>query len=165
LERLDPFRRINMLPLLRALSLLLLIPVPLLAADNPFTGTWKLNVTRSRLLPGDTTRSDVYHAIADESTIKISERVTDDKGVHRITVEAKIDGKDYPVIGDPMSNLVSYRRVSANRMEVTTKKGLHVTAKASAAVSEDRKTIVVNFTVYSQDDAKSGTAVYEKQPD
>src|ERR1051325_11915008 len=94
-------RRVNML--LRVLSLLLLLSVPALAADDPFTGTWKLNLAKSRLLPGDTTKSNVYRAVAGESTIQISERVTDDKGVHDITVDAKFDGKDYPVKGDLMS--------------------------------------------------------------
>jgi hypothetical protein len=154
-----------MLLLPRALFFLLLLFVPALAADDPFTGTWKLNLAKSKLLPGDTTRSDVYRAVADERTIKISERVTDDKGVHEITVEAKFDGRDYPVKGDLMSDSVSYERVSADRINVRTKKGPKVTAKASAAVSSNGKVITVSFTVYAEDRDHSGTAVYERQPD
>ena len=151
--------------LLRILSLLLLLAVPALGADNPFTGTWKLNRAKSSLLPGDTTKSDVYRTVADESTIKVNEHVTDDKGVHNITVEAKFDGKDYPVKGDIMSDSVSYQRVNANRIKVTTKKDAQITAKASAAVSRNGRVIIVHFTVYSQGKAQSGTSVYEKQPD
>jgi hypothetical protein len=151
--------------LLRILSFLLLLALPALAADNPFTGTWKLNLAKSRLLPGDTTKSDVYRAVADESTIKITEHVSDDKGIHDITVEAKFDGKYYPVKGDLISDSVSYRRLSANRMKVTTKKGAKTTAKAIAAVSSDQRVIIVNFTVYGQGKARRGMAVYEKQSD
>ena len=151
--------------LLRMLSVLLIVSVPALAADNPFTGTWKLNLAKSRLLPGDTTKSDVYRAVADESTIRITEHVNDGRGLHDITVDAKFDGKDYPVKGDVMSDSVSYRRLSADRIKVVTKKGAQITAKAIAAVSRNRKTIIVNFTVYEHKKARSGTAVYEKQPD
>jgi hypothetical protein len=151
--------------LLRILSLFLLLAVSALGADNPFTGTWKLNRAKSSLLPGDTTKSDVYRTVADESTIKVNEHVTDDTGVHNITVEAKFDGKDYPVKGDLMSDSVSYQRVNANRIKVTTKKGAQITAKASAAVSRNGRVIIVHFTVYSQGKAQSGTSVYEKQPD
>jgi hypothetical protein len=151
--------------LLRILSLLLLLAVPALGADNPFTGTWKLNIAKSRLLPGDTTRSDVYRAVADESTIRITEQVSDIKGLHDITVDAKFDGKDYPVKGDLVSDSVSYHRLSADRIKVITKKGARITAKAIAAVSTNRKTITVSFTVYEQGKRRRGIAVYEKQPD
>jgi|SRR6185437_85659 hypothetical protein len=151
--------------LLRMLSVLLIISVPALAADNPFTGTWKLNLAKSRLLPGDTTRSDVYRAVADESTIRITEQVSDIKGLHDITVDAKFDGKDYPVKGDLVSDSVSYHRLSADRIKVITKKGARITAKAIAAVSTNRKTITVSFTVYEQGKRRRGIAVYEKQPD
>lgn len=43
--------------LLRMVSVLLIVIVPALAADNPFTDTWKLNLAKSRLLPGDTTKA------------------------------------------------------------------------------------------------------------
>jgi hypothetical protein len=50
-------------------------------------------------------------------------------------------------------------------MKVITKNGARITAKAIAAVSRNRKTIIVNFSVYEQGKARRGTAVYEKQPD
>jgi hypothetical protein len=151
--------------LLRMVSVLLIVIVPALAADNPFTGTWKLNLAKSRLLPGDTTKSDIYRAVAGESTIRITEHVSDGKGLHDITVDAKFDGKDYPVKGDLVSDSVAYHRLSADRIKVITKKGAQITAKAIAAVSRNRKTIIVNFTVYEHGEARKGMAVYEKQPD
>jgi hypothetical protein len=39
------------------LSLLVLSSVPLLAQDNPFAGTWKLNLTKSKFEPGPAPKS------------------------------------------------------------------------------------------------------------
>jgi hypothetical protein len=151
--------------LLRALAVVVVLAVITAAADDPFTGTWKLNRGKSKLLPGDTTISDVYRTVADNNTIRIKEQMTDDRGVHNITVEARFDGKDYPVTGDPMSDSVSYERVKPDRIKITTKKGSQITAEASTAVSRDGRTITVHFVVYAGEKSQSGTAVYEKQPD
>jgi hypothetical protein len=47
--------------ILRVFCVVLLFAVTALAADDPFTGTWKLNVAKSKLLVGDKTTSDVYY--------------------------------------------------------------------------------------------------------
>ena len=45
---------------LRILSVLLLLSVIAFAADSPFTGTWKLNLQKSKMIEGDPTQSDVH---------------------------------------------------------------------------------------------------------
>ena len=69
--------------ILRELCALLLFAVTALAADDPFTGTWKLNIAKSKLLVGDNTKSDIYRMVADDSTIKFTDEITLDKGVRR----------------------------------------------------------------------------------
>ena len=148
---------------LRVLCALLLFVVTALAADDPFTGTWKLNIAKSKLLVGDKTTSDVYHMVADDSTIKFTDEVTLDKEVRNITVDAKFDGKYYPIKGDPDTDVVAYHR-NGNTLTVTLKKGGKVVGKDRVVVSQDGQSTTVTFTLYSEEKPQTGTAVYEKQP-
>jgi hypothetical protein len=147
---------------LRVFCALLLFGVTALAADDPFTGEWKLNIAKSKLLVGDTTKSDVYHMVIDDSTIKFTDEVILDMEVHNITVNAKFDGKYYPIKGDPDTDAVAYRR-NGNTLTVTLKKGGKVVGKDKVVVSQDGQVTTVSFTVYSKEKPQAGTAVYEKQ--
>jgi hypothetical protein len=149
--------------ILRVWCALLLFAVSALAADDPFTGTWKLNIANSKLLVGDNTKSDVYHMVADDSTIKFTDEVILDKEVRNITVEAKFDGKYYPIKGDPDTDAVAYHR-NGNTVTVTLKKGGKVVGKDKVVVSQDGQITTVTFIVYSKEKPQTGTAVYEKQP-
>jgi hypothetical protein len=149
--------------ILRVLCALLLFAVTALAADDPFTGTWKLNIAKSKLLVGDKTKSDVYLMVADDSTIKFTDEVILDKEVRNITVDAKIDGKYYPINGDPDTEAVAYHR-NGNTVTVTLKNGGKVVGKDNVVVSQDGQITTVTFTVYSNEKPQTGTAVYEKQP-
>jgi hypothetical protein len=96
--------------------------------------------------------------------VKLDEEITDDKGQRlKISFEAKFDGKDYPVTGDPGSDSVSYQRVSANTLRSTSKKSGKVTTKAKILVSADGKVTTVHFTDYSQPKPFHGMGVYDKQ--
>lgn len=109
-------------------------------------------------------KSDIAVVDADENGLKLTEDVIDDKGQPlKISYEAKFDGKDYPVTGDPSSDSVSYQRVNANTLKSQTKKGGKVATDATIVVSKDGKITTVNYTDYSQGKPAKGTAVYDKQ--
>jgi hypothetical protein len=148
---------------LRVLGAVLLFAVTALAADDPFTGTWKLNIAKSELLVGDKTKSDVYHMVADDNTIKFTDKVILDKEVRNITVDAKFDGKYYAIKGDPDTDAVAYHR-NGHALTVTLKKGGKVVGKDEVVVSQDGQITTVTFTIYSEEKPQTGTAVYEKQP-
>src|ERR1700751_2382903 len=104
---------------LRIMSVLLLFPVVTFAADNPLSGTWKLNLEKSKLAASDHTKSDVFHIKADDNSISLQEEQTDDKGSHRFSVEAKYDGKDYPIKvapPDPSPSTAAYKRVGTHEV-------------------------------------------------
>ncbi len=151
--------------IIRQLRLLFVILALSLAvfAESPFSGTWKLNVAKSKL-PPPAPQSDIAKVDADDNGLKFSEDITDDKGQPtKISFEAKFDGKDYPVTGDPSSDSISYRRVSANTLRSTSKKGGKITSKATIVVSKDGKVTTVNFTDYSQAKPFKGVGIYDKQ--
>jgi hypothetical protein len=109
-------------------------------------------------------KSDIAVVDADENGLKLNEDIITDKGeALKISYEAKFDGKDYPVTGDPFSDSVSYQRVNANTLKGQTKKGGKVASDAMIVVSKDGKTTTVNYTDYSQAKPAKGTSVYDKQ--
>jgi hypothetical protein len=94
----------------------------LFAAESPFSGTWKLSLAKSKSTP-PVPKSDVAVVDADENGLKLNDDVVTDKGGSlKISYEAKVDGKDYPVGGDPSSDSVSYERVNANTLKAKSRK-------------------------------------------
>jgi hypothetical protein len=148
---------------LKVLTVVLIMSLSLFAAESPFSGTWKLNLAKSKLtLP--VPKSDIAVVDADENGLKLNQDVITDKGESlKISYEAKFDGKDYPVTGDPSSDSVSYQRVNANTLKGTLKKGGKVTTDATIVVSKDGKITTVDYTDYSQATPAKGTSVYDKQ--
>lgn len=75
--------------------------------------------------------------------------------------EAKFDGKDYPVQGNP-SQHVTLKRISEYEIEETDKQDGAVTRVALMTVSKDGKSMRVEST----DKQRGGTMTYtaEKQP-
>jgi len=148
---------------LRVLFTVLALSMALLAADNPFSGTWKLNVAKSKL-PPPAMKSETASIVADDNNFQMKDEFVDDKGQSMtVTYNAKYDGKDYPVAGDPNSDSISFQRVDANTMKVTSKKAGKVVSTATVVVSKDGKTATVDFVDSSQMKPHSGTAVYDKQ--
>lgn len=149
---------------LRILLVLLLLSVVAFAADSPFSGTWKLNLQKSKPGAGDTTKSDVHHLLVKDESLTDEEEWSDDKGSNQTKTEAKIDGKDYPVTGDPMSDMVSYQHKGARELAFTSKKSGKVVSKGTIEVSGDGKTSTVKYTFTTPEGkTETGTMVYEKQ--
>src|SRR5882757_7746890 len=122
---------------LKMLAVVLAMSLSLFAADSPFSGTWKLNLAKSKVTP-PVPKSDVAVVDADENGLKLNEEIITDKGESlKISWEAKFDGKDYPVTGDPSSDSVSYKRVNANTLKGKAKKAGKVVSDATIVVSKD----------------------------
>jgi len=149
---------------LKVLAVVLVMSLSLFAADSPFSGTWKLNLAKSKMTPPPIPKSDVAIVDAKEDGLKLNEDIVTDKGDSlKISYEAKFDGKDYPVTGDPSSDSVSYQRVNANTLKGKAKKGGKVVTDATIVVSKDGKITTVDYTDFSQEKPAKGKAVYDKQ--
>jgi hypothetical protein len=149
--------------ILLTLATLFVAAVVCFAADAQI-GTWKLNEAKSKLAPGTGKNPTVIYAAAGDSVkITVDGVDADGKPAHNEWT-GKFDGKDYPVTGDPASDMRAYTRVNAHTLSLAVKKGGKVTMTMSIVVSADGKTrtVTVNGT-----DAKgkkfTSTAVYDKQ--
>src|SRR5260370_7370520 len=131
------------------LSLLVLSSVPLLAQDNPFVGTWKLNLAKSKFEPGPAPKSQTRTVVAQGGGAKYTfDGVAADGTPFSYSFTVKYDGKDYPVTGTGMpagADTITIKLVGTNKAEATQKNGGKEGAKAEAEVSKNGK--VSTFTI------------------
>lgn len=134
------------------------------AAGNVFMGTWTLNEAKSKMTAGADKNSTVTYTM-DGDNIKCTIDGTDASGqtIHSEWT-GKIDGKEYPVTGNPASNSRSYRMVNAHTLVATEKKDGKLVDTARIVVSTDGKSRTVTVHARDAKGMKTTTvAVYDKQ--
>jgi len=127
-------------------------------------GTWKLNEAKSKIAAGAPKNSTVvYEASGDNIKVTVDGVDGQGKPTHNEWT-GKFDGKDYPLTGDPVSDMRSYKKINDHTLELTNKKGDKVTMSGRIVVSSDGKTRTVKVKGTDAEGKKiSTTAVYEKQ--
>jgi hypothetical protein len=126
------------------------------AASDPQMGTWKLNEAKSKFAPGTAKNTKVvYKAAGDSVKVTIDGTDANGKPAHNEWM-GKFDGKDYPVSGDPTSDMRSYKKVDDRTLVLTVTKGGKVTAAGRIVVSADGKSRTV--TTYEKADAAPDAA-------
>jgi len=133
-------------------------------AADAFTGTWKLNEAKSKLAAGTAKNSKVvYENVGDKVKVTIDGTGGDGKPMHNEWT-GKWDGKDYPVTGDPTSDMRSVKKVDDRTLTFTVKKGAKTLATGKVVVSADGKTRTVTAeSTDTKGNKVSNTAVYDKQ--
>src|SRR6185436_8981007 len=112
----------------RALCAILLLAAAAQAADN-YLGTWTLNVAKSKYDPGPAPKSQTtkLEAVTGGGLKEMGDRLNADGSTTKWEWTAKIDGKDYSVMGDPDRDMVALKKIDDNTLEVTNKKAGKVT--------------------------------------
>jgi hypothetical protein len=106
-------------------------------SSDPWVGTWKLNVAKSK---GVKSGSTVIESAGEGIKFTV-DLVPVDGAASHWAFTANYDGKDYPVTGNsPYGNAVSLTRVDARTLRITSKQDGKVTTTATIVVSEDGKT-------------------------
>jgi hypothetical protein len=133
-------------------------------AEDANTGTWKLSDAKSELGPGAPKNDTVIYEAAGDN-VKITVRGTDKDGKpNRNEWTGKFDGKDYPVIGDPISDVRSYTKINDRTLGFNFKKGGKRTACGRIQVSADGKRRTVTMRGIDSNGKKVvSIAVYNKQ--
>jgi hypothetical protein len=127
-------------------------------------GTWKLNEAKSKFAPGSSKNiTVVYEEVGDN--VKVTVDGTDGAGKPTHTEwTGKLDGKDYPVTGDPNSDARSVKKVDDHTLVLTVKKDGKVTITGRIVVAADGKSRTVTTTSTDANGKKvKNTAVYDKQ--
>ena len=127
-------------------------------------GTWKLNEAKSKATPGMGKVMMVTYKNT-LGNVKVTVDGVDAKGKPTHSEwSGKIDGKDYPVTGDPSSDARSYTKVDDRTMDFAVKKGGKTTITGRIVVAADGKsrTVTTSGTGPSGKKVKSAS-VYDKQ--
>jgi len=134
-------------------------------ASDPRIGTWKLNVAKSKYSPGPPPKSQTLTVEPSGQGEKVTSEVVNADGTSTTTqYTANFDGKDYPLTGSAIADMVSLKRIDARTTERTDKKGGTVAQTIKRVVSADGKTM--NVTVKgknAQGQEVSNVVVFEKQ--
>jgi hypothetical protein len=141
---------------------------PLMAQDNPFLGTWKLNVAKSKAEPKPVSMSQTRTVVADGAGAKYSfEGVKADGTSYAYSFTTNYDGKDLPITGTGAlggADSIAIKRLSPNKAEAILKKGGKEVGKSTAEVSKDGKVTIVRGNGKNPDGVEYHTeSVYDKQ--
>lgn len=149
--------------MLLTLAALFATAVACFAADVN-VGTWKVNTAKSKNLPSDDKNTTVTIAAAGES-MKVTVDGVDAKGKpFHDEWTGKFDGKDYPVTGDPDTDMRAYKPINDHTLELIEKKGGKITETDRVVYSADGKTRTVAGTITNPNGTKTkATIVYDKQ--
>ena len=135
------------------------------AQADPHTGTWVLNVAKSKYAPGQAPKEQTSVYAVTAQGLKVSTKGTSADGKPTTTdFTANFDGKDYPATGNPDWDGVVLKRVDSHSIEFTRKKSGKVVQTATSVVSKDGKTRTVTVTGVNAAGQKVSTVgVYEKK--
>lgn len=132
-------------------------------ASDVNMGTWKLNEVKSKFALGAPKNNTVvYEAVGDNVKVTVDGTDSEGKPTHSEWT-GMFDGKDYPVTGDPTSDVRSYKRVDERTLEFTGRKDGKVTITGRIVISADGKTRTVTASgTDSKGKEFTSTAVYDK---
>ena len=135
------------------------------SAADQHSGTWKMNPAKSKYSPGPAAKSITLTVEADENGVKVnSEGIGGDGNPTHVQYDAKFDGQDYPITGVPNADTISAKRIDANTIQTTVKKGGQVVMTVTATVSKDGKTRTSTFKGKdAQGHDVNNVVVYDKQ--
>ncbi len=120
----------------------------LVAADNPFVGTWKLNTEKSKGTPGTMNKEGtiLFEAIGDQMKRTLTGVDPDGEPVN-MSATLAWDGKEHKVDavkGPPI--MVAVKPVNDHRINVMVKSADgKVLSSGHAVVSKDGKTMIATF--------------------
>ena len=143
----------------------LAISAGLWAAD-PLVGTWKLNLEKSKYGSRPVPKSGEVTWTEEGGTFRYTSKGVGADGQPTVVEipSFKFDGKEYPVKGSPLVDMVSFKRVDPQHMESTGQKDGKPATTNNTVISKNGKTLT---TVWQGTDAsgkpQTWTTVLEKQ--
>jgi hypothetical protein len=139
--------------------------VALVAADNAFLGTWKLNVAKSKGTPGTMSKDETVVFASDGHGVKRTVTGIDADG-QKINMSATIpwDGNAHKVDGPTGPIMVAVKSVDERTLSVTVKSNDKVVSSGRVVLSRDGKTMTASFKGEDPKGRKiDNVEVYDKQ--
>ena len=129
----------------RTIPALILLFASMLFASDPFSGTWVLNLPRSKM-PPPAPKSLIVHLVVDAAGLEVTEEIVNSSGERQtIHGKGKFDGKDYPEAGVAYADTFAYQRVARNTIKSVAKKAGKVVVRETVVVSDDGKSMTATY--------------------
>ena len=134
-------------------------------ATDPRIGTWKMNPAKSKYDPGPPPQSlTVKVEPAGQGEKVTTEAVNSDGSRTTVQYSANFDGKDSPLTGSQIADMVSLKRVDARTTVRTDKKDGKVAQTLTRVVAPDGKTMTVTGKgTNAQGQPVNNVVVFDKQ--
>jgi hypothetical protein len=133
-----------------AIAMLILLTlsctVRALAQTDPFLGTWKLNVKKSKFVPGPPRKNETRIVVTGPFGMKVSvDRLNGDGSTQRFEYTSNLDGKSYPITGQGPygADSIAANLTAPNTIQSTLKRDGKVVATATTMVSSDGKVLTI----------------------
>jgi len=141
------------------------IAASLFAADNPFNGTWKLNVAKSKFAPGPGPQSITMTVKVEDDTHNVKSEVkTPDDKTFEIGFVVKLDGTSAPITGSPMADMISARKINDRTVASKVTRAGSIVGQSRVTVSPDGKVLTITGSGVNPKGVKTkSTEVYEKE--
>jgi hypothetical protein len=143
-----------------------ILGVVLVAADNAFVGTWKLNPEKSTFAPGSPSMKSATVRVEVEGTgLKATVEGLDGQGNPlKYVVQGPLDGSPGPITGSPWADTVETKQVNDHTITAVAKKDRKVAYKDRRVISKDGKSMTIARTGVTPDGKKySNTLFLERQ--
>jgi hypothetical protein len=158
----------------RILAVLTIAALGMLASDllraqeNPFVGTWKLNLAKSKFTDTPAPKSETRTVTAQGSGLKFSfDGVGADGSPISWSYTSELDGKAVPVTGSGIpsgADMLVTKRVDANTLTTTYLKAGKAVRTSRTMVSQDGKlTTVTGRSVGTSGKSTTVVSVWDKQ--
>ena len=136
-----------------------------LFSADPLTGTWKLNVAKSKFGSGPVYKSILVKIESQGNSLRyVVDSVNVEGNAIHYEFILRYDGKDYPVTGNPTLDTVAGKKIDANTVDLVFKKGGKEALSRREVTSKDGKTRTV--TTRGKDTTGrdiNATTVFDKQ--
>jgi hypothetical protein len=127
------------------------------------TGTWQLDLARSKYSPGPPPKSETRVYTRDHEGLKgLMVRHWADGREERIEYRADFD-KEYPVSGTDVFDAVTFKRVDERTADAVLSHAGRVFGTARRVISEDGQTMTITFR-REGGTVVNNVAVYRKEP-
>lgn len=133
-------------------------------AADPWVGTWRVNVAKSRYAPGPAPKSTINVVAAVTNGIRtVNDTVTADGRTTHTEVTARFDGREYELTGAAVPTTRVYTRHGRGFVFVVRENGKE-TVSTTVVVSDDRRTITATSTGTDREGRRvNNVQVFERQ--
>ena len=154
-------------PFLAAAILLTAASAPQINAaerDDPILGSWKLNLVKSKYIPGPAPQSQTRTYRQTPSGIFCTIETVDAKGNRQPKIEfhEKYDGTDYPITGSTVGDALALVRINDYLAEATMKHAGMVVATTRRIITDNGKTLMLIYKEISQEHPVDNIIVYDR---